>query len=128
MAQDAGRAYRIGILVPTLRTAPQQVAFFDQLKRVGFVEGQNLVVDFRSFGQQADLVPKFALELVNAGPDVIVADGEIAIHTVQVATATVPFMAIAKQSWSALRRWRCQRCTNGRRSLRKAVSRAMAPA
>jgi putative ABC transport system substrate-binding protein len=92
MGQDAGRTYRIAHLGPTSPIAPQYLAFFDQLKQAGYVEGQNLLVDFRGYGQQVDLVPKFALELVGGGPDVIVASGDIAIRAVQAATATIPIL------------------------------------
>lgn len=91
-AQEAGRIYRIGNLTPSSRTTPQFLAFFDQLARLGFVEGQNLSVDFRTYGQQVEAVSGFALELARTGPDVIVAGGDIAIRAAQAATTTVPIV------------------------------------
>jgi len=44
-AQEAGRTYRLGSLQFSPRVAPWHVAFFDALRRQGFVEGQNLVGD-----------------------------------------------------------------------------------
>ena len=42
MAQQAGRTYRLGCLLLAPRDAPIVVAFFDELRRHGFIEGQNL--------------------------------------------------------------------------------------
>ena len=41
-AQEAGRTYRLGFLIPATRDAAVTVAFFDELRAHGFVEGQNL--------------------------------------------------------------------------------------
>jgi putative ABC transport system substrate-binding protein len=44
-AQEQGRTYRLGSLQQSRRDAPHHVAFYDELRRQGFVEGQNLLVD-----------------------------------------------------------------------------------
>ena len=41
-AQEAGRTYRLGFLIPTGRDAAVTVAFFDELRANGFIEGRNL--------------------------------------------------------------------------------------
>ena len=43
-AQESGRTYRLGFLLPTARQTPQVEAFFDELRLNGFVEGKNPVV------------------------------------------------------------------------------------
>ena len=43
-AQEPGRTYRIGFLLPGVRELPATVAFFDEMRLNGFVEGQNLAV------------------------------------------------------------------------------------
>jgi putative ABC transport system substrate-binding protein len=91
-AQEAGRSYRVGCLFPSPRNAPQNIALFDELGRLGFIEGQNLAIDFRGYGEHVDLVSKFAVELANARVDVIVAGGDIAIRAAQAATATIPIL------------------------------------
>ena len=93
-AQQAGRTYRLGFLVLVPRDAPVNVQFLDELRRRGFVEGQNLTVEFRAYGQHIDLIPQYAAELVNARVDVIAAAGEDAIRAVQQATKTIPIVAI----------------------------------
>ena len=92
MAQEPGRTYRLGFLVLFPREAPLNVHFFDELRRLGFVEGQNLTVEYRAYGNP-DLISQYA-ELVNARVDVIVVTGEEAIRALQQATKTIPIVAI----------------------------------
>jgi putative ABC transport system substrate-binding protein len=71
------------------------VAFFNELRRAGFVEGQNLTVEYRVYGQHVDLIPQYAAELVNARVDVITAGSTDAVRAVQQATTTIPIVGIA---------------------------------
>jgi len=93
-AQEAGRTYRLGVLTFSPRNAPYMVAMFDELRRQGFIEGQNLTVDWREYGQHIDLIPEFAEELVKGHVDVFYAAGNPAIRAAQRATATVPILGI----------------------------------
>src|SRR5215475_14415321 len=43
--QEPGRIYRLGCLFTSPRDAPHYLALFDELRRLGFIEGQNLVID-----------------------------------------------------------------------------------
>jgi len=95
LAQQVGRTYRLGCLLPFPRDAPVNVAFFDELRRRGFIEGQNLAVEYRAFGLHFDLISQYAAELVKAQPDVIYAGGEVAIRAVQQATKTTPIVGIS---------------------------------
>ena len=94
LAQEAGRTYRLGCLLPPPRDAPVNVAFFDELRRRGFIEGQNLTVEYRAYGQHVDLIPQYAAELVKARVDVIATAGDETIRAVQQATKTIPIVAI----------------------------------
>lgn len=62
-AQEAGRPYRLGAVTGSPRDAPFAVAMFDELRRLGFIEGQNLTIDWRSYGSRVDLIPEFVAEL-----------------------------------------------------------------
>src|SRR5688572_128986 len=55
-AQDVGRKYRIAALVPQTRNSSPYIALFGEIQKFGFVEGQNLTIDFRSYGQQIELL------------------------------------------------------------------------
>jgi putative tryptophan/tyrosine transport system substrate-binding protein len=65
---------------------------FDDLQQAGFVEGQNLTVDWHQYGSHVDLISQFAAEVVEAKVDVIVATGDTAIRAVQQATTTIPIL------------------------------------
>jgi putative ABC transport system substrate-binding protein len=94
LAQQAVRTYRLGCLLGSPRDSPRNVAFFDELRRLGFIEGQNLTVQYRAYGQHVDLIPQYAAELVNARVDVIATNGDEAVRAVQQATKTIPIVAI----------------------------------
>ena len=49
-AQEPGRIYRVGGLHASPRDAPYHLALFDELRRLGFIDGQNLVVDAAGYG------------------------------------------------------------------------------
>ncbi len=67
----------------------------DELRRVGFIEGKNLTIDYRNFAQHVDLISEYAAELVKAKPDVIYAGGGVAVRAVQQATRTIPIVGAA---------------------------------
>jgi len=52
--QEAERIYRLGCLFASPRDAPHYVALFDELRRLGFIEGQNLVSDAVRFGLSSE--------------------------------------------------------------------------
>jgi putative ABC transport system substrate-binding protein len=92
--QQPGRTYQIGGLYSSPRGAPQHVALFDELRRLGFVEGQNLTIDPRGFGLRSEQFAQAAVELVNARADVILAGGNPAIRAAQQATTTIPILGL----------------------------------
>jgi putative tryptophan/tyrosine transport system substrate-binding protein len=100
MAQQPGRTYRLGFLAPSTRDvdcAPSCsffVRFFDELRRGGFIEGQNLTVDFRTFAPRLDLISQYASELVTTRSDVIYAGGGVATRALQQATKSIPIVTI----------------------------------
>src|SRR5262245_66064813 len=76
-AQEAGRNYRVaGLFGGSPREAPQSVALFEQLRQAGFIEGQNLTVDWRTYGTRVELVSQFASELFKSPVDVIIVGGD----------------------------------------------------
>ena len=97
LAQQAGRTYRLGVLLPATRDVPVNAAFLDEFRRRGFVEGQNLTVEWRAYGLNPDLVSQYAAELVKARVDVIVAGGVVAIRAAQQATKTIPIVVLAEE-------------------------------
>jgi len=95
-AQTAAKVYRIAFLEmaqPDAR-APNQMAFWEELQRRGYVEGQNLVVVRRNAGGRPDLLPALARELVTLRPDLIVAVQQPASRAARDATSTIPIVII----------------------------------
>jgi putative ABC transport system substrate-binding protein len=92
-AQEAGRTYRVGGLSVNSRHAPIIVAMFDELRSHGFIDGQNLTVDWRAYEPSIDLVSHFEA-LGKAHPDVIYAGGPTSIRAAQKATTTIPILGI----------------------------------
>ena len=92
-AQEPGRIYRLGTLQLSPRSAPNHVAFYAELQRLGFIEGQNLVVDERGYGLHLEQLAYHAAEIVKAQVDVILATGDSAIRAAQRATTTIPILA-----------------------------------
>ena len=96
LAQELGRIYRVGGVSSSARNTPHFVAMFDELRRRGFIMGQNLAVDWRSYGPRIDLIPQFVAELVKGQVDVILVFGDAAIRAAQQATTTIPIHAGAE--------------------------------
>jgi putative tryptophan/tyrosine transport system substrate-binding protein len=88
-AQEAGRTYRLGFVVPSPRSEDFWPILFDELRRAGFVEGRNLQV-VGEFGVAADRADEVASAAVKAGPDAIFTAGPICARAVQRATKTIP--------------------------------------
>jgi len=96
-AQEPGRIYRLGVLVPTVsRQSPAVLAFFDELRHNGFVEGQNLTVIQGSFDVPNDRLAGEAAALVKAAPDAIVAGPELPLRALQAATRTIPLVGASE--------------------------------
>jgi putative tryptophan/tyrosine transport system substrate-binding protein len=93
-AQQPGRTYRLGGLTPSPRDAPHYAALFGELRRLGFIEGQNLTVDWRGYGLRTEHFPDIAVELAKAKVDVIFCAGDAAVRAAQQATATIPILAV----------------------------------
>jgi len=93
-AQQPGRVYRVGSLFSAPRDAPHHLALQAELRRAGFIEGENLSIDefgFRLSGAQFD---QHAAELVSARVDVIMAGGDSAVEAAQRATSEIPILAL----------------------------------
>src|SRR5262245_62535317 len=91
--QEPGRIYRLGALLTSPRDAPHYVALFDELRRLGFIEGRNFVVDAAGFGLPPERMEVHAADLMNGSVDVIFAAGDAAVRAAQRATTNIPILA-----------------------------------
>jgi ABC-type uncharacterized transport system substrate-binding protein len=76
-AQQTAKVQRIGFLVPASLSAvaARTAAFQRGLRDLGYVEGQNVTIEWRSAEGKLDLLPSLAAELVRLKVDIIVAAG-----------------------------------------------------
>ena len=70
-AQEPGRTYRLGIITGAARSAPRMAAFFDELKTLGFVEGQNLKIVAGGFDLRDTQFAQVAANLAKESPDAV---------------------------------------------------------
>ena len=96
-AQQAAKVPQIGFLALNLAANPQlHEAFRQGLRDLGYVEGRNLVIEYRSAEGKAERLPALAAELVALKVDVIVvAGGTLPALTAKQATRTLPVVFIA---------------------------------
>jgi putative tryptophan/tyrosine transport system substrate-binding protein len=93
-AQEPGRIYRLGGLHASPRDALHHLALFEEVRRLGFIDGQNLVVDAAGYGMSAERFAIHAADLVKARVDVILAGGDAAVRAAQQATTSIPILAL----------------------------------
>ena len=97
-AQQAGKVPRIGFLSLTSPSdrPPLFDAFRQRLRELGWVEGQNIVIDYRYAEGRVDRLPDLAAELVRLKVDLIVsAGGTQGVTAAKNATETIPIVMIA---------------------------------
>jgi putative tryptophan/tyrosine transport system substrate-binding protein len=89
---QAGKVPRIGVLTFTQMTAALQEAFRQGLRDHGYVEGQNIVVEWRAAEGRPDRAKALAVELAQLNVDVIVANLTPAVQAAKDATSTIPIV------------------------------------
>jgi ABC-type uncharacterized transport system substrate-binding protein len=96
-AQQVGKVYRIGILetIPASQNAAKLDALRKGLRDLGYVEGRNLIIEYRSADGRAERFPDLASELVRLKVDLIVTRGTPAAKAVKGATGTIPVVMAA---------------------------------
>ena len=96
-AQQPGRVPRIGFLSVTSPSdrPPLLDAFRQGLRELRWVEGQNIVIDYRYAEGRVDRLPDLAAELVRLKVDLIVSGGTQGVTAAKNATETIPIVMIA---------------------------------
>ena len=93
-AQKAGKVYRIGFLSDGPRMRPNFEVFRQGLRELGYIEGQNIVIEWRLAGRKPDRLAEMAADLVRQKVDVIVACCPLAPGAALKATRTIPIVIV----------------------------------
>jgi len=99
-AQSLTKVYRIGVLFPTSppsepdwqQRSPFWVHFWQGMRELGWIEGQNILVERRWAEERLDRLPALATELIQLKVDVILVRGGQQITAAKEATQTIPIV------------------------------------
>ena len=97
LAVRAQKVWRVGMLEATSETMfPANISAFRQgLRELGYVEGQNLIIEYRSADGYIERFPALAAELISQNVDIIVTRGTPAAVALKSATKTIPVVVTA---------------------------------
>jgi putative ABC transport system substrate-binding protein len=98
-AQQPAKMKRIAFAAPAVKVAdigsdPNFLTFFEELRRLGYVEGTNLIIDRYSAEGKIDRYADLAREVVSTHPDLIYTTGSPLTLQLKAATSTIPIVAL----------------------------------
>jgi putative tryptophan/tyrosine transport system substrate-binding protein len=97
-AQRTGKMYRIGILVPNtpaiVARSPRIRAFLQGLQDLGWIDGQNVTLEWRYGDGQSERLVALAADLANIKVDIIVTAAATAASAAKQATSTIPVVIL----------------------------------
>jgi putative ABC transport system substrate-binding protein len=93
-SQAQGTRRRVGFLAMDVVPPTIQNAWLDGLRNHGWIDGRNLIIEYR-FADSQDRLPAFAAELVGLGPDLLIAPNPPAAAALKSATASIPIVFVA---------------------------------
>jgi putative ABC transport system substrate-binding protein len=93
-SQDSPKISRIGVLNGGTETGTKErdACFYDELRKLGWTEGQNIVIERRWAEGDTARIPSLAADLVRLKPDVIVTSGTPSAQAAQRATGSIPIV------------------------------------
>jgi putative ABC transport system substrate-binding protein len=97
--QQSGQPRRIGILHDYPKNDPEGLlqisAFREELAKLGWIEGRNIVIDLQAGDVEAELLRTYARDLMAKGPDIVLGAGGTIVAALQRASRTVPIVFVA---------------------------------
>jgi putative tryptophan/tyrosine transport system substrate-binding protein len=91
-AQQTGKTHRIGVLFFGSRNQPHLESFLRGLRGLGYVEGKNIVIEYRYAEGKFDRLRELAAELISLKVDVIVTTTSGSAHAAQQITKAIPIV------------------------------------
>jgi putative ABC transport system substrate-binding protein len=91
-AQQSTNVPRIGYLAASTGSAESRAAITQGLRKLGYIEGQNIKIDYRYAEGKFERLPILAAELVRLKVDVILTGGSTATRAAKEATGTIPIV------------------------------------
>jgi putative tryptophan/tyrosine transport system substrate-binding protein len=93
-AQQPKKIPRIGALFPGYPAtySPRTTAFLQGLQELGYVDGKNIMIEWRWAEDKVERLPDLAAELVRFNPEVVITNGTPAINALKNATRTIPIV------------------------------------
>jgi putative ABC transport system substrate-binding protein len=94
MAQQTGKVPRIGFLDESTASGMAGLleAFRQELSKLGWIEGKNIIIEYRFAEQMNERLPELTADLVRLKVDLIVAAGTVAALASKNATTTIPIV------------------------------------
>ncbi len=89
-----GTRRRLGLLNTNEMEPTVQKAWLDGLRNLGWIDGRNLIIEYR-YAPSHDRLPAFAAELVALSPDLLIAPNPPAAAALKSATASIPILFVA---------------------------------
>jgi len=96
-AQQAMKLPRIGVLSASANPKPSLEAFRQGLGSLGYIEGKNILIEYRDVEGKVDRIPSLVNELVRLKVNVLVAGPITAIRAAKEATKTIPIVMVTSQ-------------------------------
>ena len=93
-AQQPGKIYRIGFLDPSTPSGMAVLidAFREELRKLGWIEGKNIAIEYRFAERKSERLPELAAELVRLKVDLIVVSGTGPATAAKKETSTIPIV------------------------------------
>jgi len=92
---DAPVMPRIGILVPQILTSPAEAGLREGLREQGYIEGQNIAIEWRRIGNSVEDAAPDAIEMAHSKLDLILALSTASARAVLQATSTIPIVFLS---------------------------------
>ena len=99
-AQQSGKVPRVGYVASSGNSTdpgPSGQAFRQELQDLGYIEGKNILVEYRYIEGNPDRIPGLLAELLHLKVDILVATSPTAIRTAKQATTTIPIVMVTTQ-------------------------------